>query len=235
MEGHTVASFDQDLRLLAEKVSAMGKAVEAQVADVAQALAEGNAALASEVAGADAAIDTLQREIETMGVQIIATRQPVAVDLREIVGALRIAGDLERIGDLAKNIGKRAAAFDRQGNLGHMGKGVTPIAGMAVIQLRDVMDSYAGRDLAKADAVWRSDRELDSLYTSVFRELLTYMMEDVRNITVCTHMLFCAKNIERIGDHTTNIAENVHYIATGAMPAGPRPKIDDAPETGGGA
>ena len=157
----------------------------------------------------------------------IARRQPMAVDLREIVGALRVANDLERIGDLAKNIAKRVMALDRrvpsaEADPRRRAHG----ARWCSAQLKQVLDSYAGHDLDKALAVWNGDEEIDAMCTSLFRELLTYMMEDPRNITFCIHLMFCAKNIERMGDHATNIAETVYYMIEGHAIADERPKGD---------
>ncbi len=159
---------------------------------------------------------------------MIAKRQPMANDLRHIMTVLKIAGDLERIGDLAKNIAKRAMAIAGENRPRQLMSGLGHMADLANKQLKDVLDALSTRDNAKALAVWRGDVSLDDLYNSVFRELLTYMMEDPRNIGLCTHLLFGAKNIERIGDHTTNIAENIHYLVTGQFIADDRPKAAEA-------
>src|SRR5262249_17809762 len=156
-------------------------------------------ALAQRVIAADAAIDALQREIEEKAILTIARRQPMAVDLRDIVGALRVCNDLERIGDLAKNIGKRVVALNGEFRPGQVIRGVEHMTDLVLGQLKRVLDAYARRDLAMAMEVWRGDEEIDAVNNSLFRELLTYMMEDPRNITFCTHLLFCAKNIERMG------------------------------------
>jgi phosphate transport system protein len=150
----------------------------------------------------------------------------MAVDLREIVAALRIANDLERIGDLAKNIGKRVIALGSEFHPQKLMRGLEHMADLVLVQIKDVLDSYARRDVGKALAVWRGDEEVDAVNNSLFRELLTYMLEDPRNITVCIHLLFCAKNIERMGDHATNIAETVHYMVEGRVLADERPKGD---------
>jgi len=159
-------------------------------------------------------------------VLIIARRQPMAVDLREVVGALRLANDLERIGDLAKNIAKRVMALNGEFPPPKLIRGVEHMTDLVLQQMKLVLDAYGGRDISKAMAVWRGDEEIDAVCTSVFRELLTYMMEDPRNITFCIHLMFCAKNIERMGDHATNIAETVHYIIEGHPIADQRPKGD---------
>jgi phosphate transport system protein len=182
--------------------------------------------LAQRVMAADPAIDALQREIEEKAILTIARRQPMAVDLRDIVGALRVSNDLERIGDLAKNIGKRVVALNGEFRPSQVIRGVEHMTDLVLGQLKRVLDAYARRDVAMAMEVWRGDEEVDAVNNSLFRELLTYMMEDPRNITFCTHLLFCAKNIERMGDHATNIAETVHYIVEGRTMVDERPKGD---------
>jgi phosphate transport system protein len=226
MNEHTAKAFDADLQDLARMVSEMGGLAEKVVAESVRALATRDAALAQRIVALDSSIDELQREIEAKAVLTIARRQPMAVDLREIVGDLRISNDIERIGDLAKNIGKRVIALDGNFPPPKMVRGVEHMATLVQAQLKEVLDAYASRDLARALAVWRSDEEIDAMCTSVFRELLTYMMEDPRNITFCIHLLFAAKNIERMGDHTTNIAETVHYVIQGTPITDKRPKHD---------
>jgi phosphate transport system protein len=225
-EHHTVKAFDSDLQELARLVAEMGGLAERQVADAVDALARRDTALAQRVTAADAQIDALQREIEEKSVLTIARRQPVASDLREVVGALRLAGDLERIGDLAKNIAKRVIALNGEFPPPKLIRGVEHMTALLLGQLKAVLNAYARRSVAEAMSVWRGDEEIDAVCTSVFRELLTYMMEDPRNITFCIHLLFCAKNIERMGDHATNIAETVHYIVEGKPIADQRPKGD---------
>src|SRR4249919_1465362 len=219
MTDHTMKAFDTDLQDLARMVAEMGGLAEKQVADSVDALAKRDTTLAQRVTAADANIDALQREIEERAVLTIARRQPMAVDLREVVGALRLANDLERIGDLAKNIAKRVIALNGEFPPPKLIRGVEHMSDL-------VLDAYARRDVTKAMAVWRGDEEIDAVCTSVFREMLTYMMEDPRNITFCIHLMFCAKNIERMGDHATNIAETVHYIIEGRPIADQRPKGD---------
>src|SRR5512135_3699842 len=211
MTDHTMKAFDTDLQDLARMVAEMGGLAEKQVADSVDALAKRDTTLAQRVTAADTNIDNLQREIEEKAVLTIARRQPMAVDLRDIVGALRLANDLERIGDLPPP---------------KLIRGVEHMTDLVLEQLKTVLDAYGRRDLVKAMAVWRGDTEIDAVCTSVFRELLTYMMEDPRNITFCIHLMFCAKNIERMGDHATNIAETVHYIIEGRPIADQRPKGD---------
>ncbi len=171
-------------------------------------------------------IDALQLEIEEKAILTIARRQPMAVDLREIVAALRVANDLERIGDLAKNIGKRVLALSGEFPSPKLIRGVEHMTGLVLAQIKQVLDAYAARDVSNALIVWKSDEEIDAMCTSLFRELLTYMMEDPRNISFCIHLMFCAKNIERMGDHATNIAETVHYMIEGFPIAEQRPKGD---------
>jgi phosphate transport system protein len=225
-EHHTVKAFDTDLQDLARMVAEMGGLAEKQVADAVDALARRDTALAQRVTAADVHIDTLQHEIEEKAVLTIARRQPMAVDLREIVSALRISNDLERIGDLAKNIAKRVIALNAEFPPPKLIRGVEHMTDLLLGQLKAVLNAYARRSVAEAMAVWRGDEEIDAVCTSVFRELLTYMMEDPRNITFCIHLLFCAKNIERMGDHATNIAETVHYMIEGKPITDQRPKGD---------
>jgi phosphate transport system protein len=223
---HTTKAFDTDLQDLSRMVAEMGGLAEKLVAESVDALARRDTMLAQRVTAADAEIDDLQGEIEEKSVLTIARRQPMAVDLRDIVGALRLANDLERIGDLAKNIAKRVIALNGEFPPPKLIRGVEHMTDLVLEQLKLVLDAYARRDINKAMEVWRNDQEIDAVCTSVFRELLTYMMEDPRNITFCIHLMFCAKNIERMGDHATNIAETVHYIIEGQPIADKRPKGD---------
>ena len=226
MSDHTSKAFDSDLQELSRMVAEMGGLAEKQIAESVDALAKRDTTLAQRVTAADKAIDVLQSEIEERAILTIARRQPMAVDLRAIVGALRLANDLDRIGDLAKNIAKRVIALNGEFPPPKLIRGVEHMADLLLGQLKTVLDAYARRDVAKALAVWRGDEEIDAFCTSVFRELLTYMMEDPRNITFCIHLMFCAKNIERMGDHATNIAETVHYIIEGQPITDQRPKGD---------
>jgi phosphate transport system protein len=190
------------------------------------ALLSKNVNLARDVKTADGAIDELQRAIETKAIETIARRQPLAIDLREIVGALRIATDLERIGDLASNIAKRAEQIGNEKFANEISVQLRHMAQLVLQQLRSVIHSYQHRDVEEALRVWRSDEDIDGLHNSTFRQLLTYMMEDPGNITLGMHLLFCAKNIERIGDHATNIAESVFFILQGGTIPGERPKLN---------
>jgi phosphate transport system protein len=226
MPEHTTKAFDIDLQELGRMVAEMGGLAEKQVTDSVGALARRDTEAAQRVVAADPNIDNLQREIEEKAVLTIARRQPMAVDLREIVGALRVCNDLERIGDLAKNIAKRVMELDGEFHPSKLIRGVEHMGALVLAQLKEVLDSYAGHDLKKALSVWNGDEEVDAMCTSLFRELLTYMMEDPRNITFCIHLMFCAKNIERMGDHATNIAETVYYMIEGHAIADQRPKGD---------
>ncbi len=226
MPEHTMSAFEAELRQLAGRIAEMGGLAETQVAASVEALTRMDLNLAQRVISDDRRLDALQREIEETAILVIAKRQPMAVDLREIVGFMRMANDLERIGDLAKNIGKRVIAINGQLASKQLMTGVDHLAEIALQQLSSVLDAYGNRNEKLAREVRERDDEIDALYTSLFRGLLTYMMEDPRNIGQCTHLLFCAKNIERIGDHATNIAETIHYVLTGEMIDSERPKAD---------
>ena len=226
MPDHTAKAFDADLQEITRKVAEMGGLAEKEIADAVDALAKRDTDLAQRVIAADLITDQLQREIEEKAILTIARRQPMAIDLREIVAALRLASDLERIGDLAKNIAKRVVALNGDFPPQKLIRGVEHISDLVLEQLKDVLDAYAQRDLDKAMTVWKGDDRVDAMYTSLFREMLTYMMEDPRNITFCTHLLFCAKNIERMGDHATNIAETVYFMIEGHPITEQRPKGD---------
>jgi phosphate transport system protein len=224
MTEHTVRSYDAELTELSRKIAEMGGLAETMLSNAGDALVRGDLALAQRVIATDQRLDQLEREIEEKAILAIARRQPVGPDLRDIVSTLRVASDLERIGDLAKNIGKRVVAMDGNYAPQKIMGGVMHMSELALDRLHAVLDAYAQKNDQAALAVWSEDEEIDALYNSLFRELLTYMMEDPRNIGFCTHLLFCAKNIERIGDHCTNIAEIIHYIATGEMLSTDRPK-----------
>src|SRR5579863_6167927 len=195
---HTTKAFDSDLQEIMRKVAEMGGLAEKQIADAVQALLERDAELAERVIAPDPTIDSMQQDIEEKAILTIARRQPMAVDLREIVGAMRVCNDLERIGDHAKHIGKRVVALGGDLYPQTLIRGVEHMADLVLALLKQVLDAYAGRDLKAALAVWNGDEEVDALCTSLFRELLTYMMEDPRNISFCMHLMFCAKDIERI-------------------------------------
>jgi phosphate transport system protein len=224
MVDHTVKSYDKDLEALERRIAEMGGIAEKMVIDAMDSLSDSNAALAQQVVATDPRLDALQREIEEHAILTIARRQPMGVDLREIVGAIRVAADLERVGDLAKNIAKRAVKIGAERSVTRAIVGLRHMNDVATELLKDVLDAYAQRDVARAKAVWERDIELDALEDSVFRDLLTHMMEDPRNISFCAHLLFCSKNVERVGDHATNIAETVVYLVTGENLPAERPR-----------
>jgi phosphate transport system protein len=228
MNQHTVASFDADLKALAGMIGEMGSRASNSLADATKALLERNVQLAQQVIASDRQIDELQHQIEERAVATIAKRQPMAVDLREIISTMRVANDLERVGDLAKNVAKRVMAIGDQPSPVNVTSGLNTLSSRVSEQLTHVLRAYSNRDEAAALAVWRADGAIDALFTSLFRELLTYMMEDPRSIGFCTHLLFCAKNLERVGDHATNIAETAHYVITGDTLAVERPKADES-------
>jgi phosphate transport system protein len=223
---HTTKAFDGDLQELTRMVAEMGGLAERQIVDSVDALVRRDITLGARVVAADQEIDQMQRAIEERAVLTIARRQPMAIDLREIVGAMRVATDLERIGDLAKNIAKRVNAIDSDFHPLKLIRGLEHMTDLVQSQVKAVLDSYMAHDLPAAMVVWNGDEEVDAICTSLFRELLTYMMEDPRNISFCIHLMFCAKNIERIGDHATNIAETVFYMVEGQQILDKRPKGD---------
>ena len=224
MVDHIVKAYDKELDSLERRIAEMGGIAEKMVIDAMDALAGADGALAHQVVATDPRLDALQREIEENAILTIARRQPMAVDLREIIGAIRVAGDLERVGDLAKNIAKRSMKIGVEPRVPRAIVGLKHMNDVATELLKDVLDAYAQRDIERARAVWERDAELDALEDSVFRDLLTHMMEDPRNISFCAHLLFCSKNIERIGDHATNIAETVFYLVTGSNLPSERPR-----------
>lgn len=227
MTKHIVTAFDTDLRDLLLELAQMAGWAERSVELAVDALMTGARDEAERVIADDDRVDEADRKIESDAVLLIARRQPMGDDLRVIVSSMRVSQDLERVGDLAKNIAKRALIIDgtiQQRTLAH---GVDSLSRLVLGQLKRSIEAFVERDTAKAEDVWRHDAEIDALYTSLFRELLTYMMEDPRNISSCTHLLFCAKNLERIGDHATNIAERAIYTRTGEMMAVNRPKQDE--------
>ncbi len=224
---HIVTSYEDELASLDKKIAQMGGLTEKLVTDAADALRHRDAELASAAIKDDVKIDELEHEIEEQAITMIARRQPMALDLRQIMAAVKITSDLERIGDLAKNIAKRTLSVHSEKQPTQLVHGMKSMQELALSQLKNVLDAYSERNTEKALAVWRGDEEIDAIYNSLFRELLTYMMEDPRNISLCTHLLFCAKNMERIGDHTTNIAETVHYLVLGEAINAERPKSDN--------
>jgi len=222
---HTVKSFDDELKRLNQVIGQMGGLVEMQLQAAVEALVKRDADAAGKVVRDDAKIDELELQSSQLVVRLLALRQPMAVDLRQIVSALKISSDLERIGDYAANVAKRAIALSQAPAV----KPLYTIPRMAkLVQqiIKDVLDAFVERDAVKAVAAWQRDEEVDEMYTSLFRELLTYMMEDQRNIGPCIHLLFIAKNIERMGDHATNVAEDIHYLVHGTPIDATRPKGD---------
>ncbi len=226
MNTHIVRSFDEELKYISNRIAAMGGHAERMVDQAMNALVNSDAGLALKVIEDDTFLDENQREIDDKSIVLIAKRQPMADDLREIIGAIRIAADLERVGDLGKNIAKRVVAVTEARQPLSLFRGLQALAELALTQLKEVLDVYASRSVERLVFMRNRDDQIDAMYTSLFRELLTYMMEDPRNITPCTHLLFCAKNIERIGDHATNIAETIYYVVTGAQMPPDRPKED---------
>ena len=230
MPEHTVKSYDEELNQMTGTILRMGGMVEQQLAEAITALVKRDPELAARVIQDDKPIDRLEHEIDHLVMRLLALRQPMAVDLRLITASLKISSDLERIGDYAANEAKRASALSQVERM----RPVAVIPRMSLIvqgMIKDVLDAYMGRDADKALDVWRRDEEVDEIYNSLFRELLTYMMEDPRHITPCTHLLFIAKNIERMGDHATNIAETISFLVTGTPLDEARPKGDKTPFT----
>lgn len=223
---HIVSAFDQELNELKNKVSEMGGLAEAQLVNALEAMQRRDTDLAARTVESDRRVDEMEREIDAFVVQLLALRQPVATDLREIIVALKIASDLERIADLATNVAKRTITLAQHPQV-RPAHAIPRMVRLALSMINEVLDSYSDRDTRKAIAVWRRDEELDEMYVSLFRELLTYMMEDARRISSCTHLLFIAKNIERVGDHATNIAESIFYLVEGRPLLQSRPKGGD--------
>jgi phosphate transport system protein len=225
MSEHIVKAFEHELDKLKRTIVQMGGVAESQFETAIRCVVRRDGALAAQVIQNDVRLDEYESEICEDVVRMLALRQPMAGDLREVISSLKIAADLERIGDYAANVAKRSLALAQVPPV----KPATAIPRMGrLVQeiIKDVLDGYTERDLDRALAAWHRDEEVDDLYTSLFRETLTYMMEDPRNITPCTHLVFIAKNIERIGDHATNIAETVHFLITGRQIRETRPKGD---------
>ena len=222
---HTVKAYDEELRRLEQEIATMGGLAEGQLQNAIQALVRRSAELAHEVIQEDGRVDALEQQASALVVRLLALRQPMAGDLREIVAALKISSDLERIGDYAANIGKRVVALAQTPPF-KLPSALPRMGWLAQQIIRDVLNAYVQHDAERALKAWHDDEELDETYSSLFRELLTHMMEDPRNITSCTHLLFIAKNIERIGDHATNIAETVYYMVVGETLSATRPKGD---------
>ncbi|MDN2565362.1 phosphate signaling complex protein PhoU [Aquibium sp. A9E412] len=227
MGEHTVTSFDEELEHIDRLIRDMGDLSGAMTQAATGALLDSDVPLAQRVISDDAVMDAKQRELDECAITLIAKRQPMAQDLRSVVGAIRMGSDLERIGDLAKNIAKRVGAVGQSAPPRDLAHSINTMAEMVLRQVKAVVDHYVARNAEALVRLRDDDEQIDVEYTSVFRELLTYMMEDPRNITACTHLLFCAKNLERIGDHVTNIAENAYYVMTGDQLPVQRPRLDE--------
>ena len=227
MNEHIVKSYEDELNTLTAECARMGGLTEAQVADGLTAVIKRDTGLAEQVVGRDERLDVLEADIERKAIRLIALRQPMANDLRRTVAAMKIASNLERCGDLAKNIAKRTLVLTESEPITPLTRSIERMGNLVLGRLKDVLDAYTASDVDRAILVWSRDDEVDEHYNSLFRELLTYMMADPRTITACAHLLFVAKNLERIGDHATNIAEIIHYEITGQeMVSANRPKTD---------
>ncbi|HVY34175.1 MAG TPA: phosphate signaling complex protein PhoU [Caulobacteraceae bacterium] len=223
---HTVKAYSEELNHLTAEVTRLGGLAEAQLSDSVEAVARRDLPIAHQVIDRDDKLDVLQADIERKAIRLIALRQPVAQDLRHTVAAMKISMQLERCGDLAKNIAKRCLVLAGSEPLPPLTRSIERMGILVTSRLKDVLDAYSAGDIERAAGVWSRDDEIDEHYDSLFRELLTYMMGDARTITACTHLLFIAKNLERIGDHATNIAEMVHFEITGEELVSDRPKWD---------
>ena len=229
MVEHTLKAHGDDLSHLAADVARLGGLAEAEVADAITAIARRDVALAQSVIGRDEQLDALQADIERAAIRLIGIRQPMAHDLRRAVSAMKVSSNIERCGDLAKNIAKRAILIAESEPVTPLTRSIERMGRLVAGRLKDVLDAYSGGDVERAVSVWARDEDVDEHYDSLFRELLTYMMGDPRMITTGAHMLFVAKNLERIGDHASNIAEIVHYEIVGREISEPRPKLDFFP------
>ncbi len=226
MSDHIVRSFDEELGQITAEVARMGGLTEAQIGESLDCVLRRDVKLAEQVAARDAQLDFMEAEIEKKAIRIIALRQPMANDLRHAVAAMKIASNLERCGDLAKNIAKRSLVLAGSEPATPLSRSIDRLGRLVAARLKEVLDAYTASDIDRAIAVWKRDDEIDSHYDSLFRELLTYMMGDPKMITPGAHLLFIAKNLERMGDHATNIAEIIHYELTGEGLGTDRPKMD---------
>ncbi len=224
MSDHTIKAYDEELQILDHKIAEMGAIAEKLLSDAMESLFNFDADLAYATISGDLRLNILERDIEEQAITTIARRQPLAADLRELIATIRIPSDLERVGDLAKNIAKRVIKIKPQLGIPRCIIGLQSMHELAATLLKDAIDAYAQRDAERARGVWMRDADLDALQHSIFRDLLAFMMENPHNIAFCTHLLFCSKNIERIGDHATNIAEMVVYLVTGESLPIERPK-----------
>ena len=232
---HTIKRFDEELERLNATINEMGGLTESQLSKSLDAMRERDTALAEQVIADDSRVDSLDEQVQQLTVQLLALRQPMAVDLRVVLSSIKIAAALERIADYAKNTAKRSIVLSQGTAPASAVVGIDRLGRLVRAALKDVLDAFANDDVEKAHDVWQRDEEIDQVYTGLFRELLTYMMEDPRNITACTHLLFMAKNIERAGDHVTNIAELVSFRQTGRSFAEARPKGQGSIYTAGTA
>ena len=229
---HIVTAFDDDLRRISARIAEMGGLAEEQLSSAIEAMGARDSALASEVIRSDKRLDNMEIALEQSAIEVMALRQPMATDLREVVAALKIASTLERIGDLAKNVAKRTLVLNQSppirviASVGRMGKQVQTL-------MAEALDAYTARDTALARAVWKRDVEIDEVHNSIFRELTTYMMEDPRTIGLCSQLLFVVKNLERIGDHSTFVAEMTYYVVEGKPIGDNRPKSNHWDEISG--
>ncbi|MFN3815185.1 phosphate signaling complex protein PhoU [Brevundimonas sp.] len=229
MNEHTVRAYGEELNALTAEVARMGGLAEAQIIDAVASVVRRDVALARQVVERDAKLDAMHIEIDKKAIRLIALRQPVATDLRKTLAAMKLAMDLERTGDLAKNIAKRGLSLAETEPMAPLTRSIERMGRLVNQRLKQVLDAYTSGDVDRAVAVWSTDDEVDEHYNALFRELLTYMMGDARTITACTHLLFMAKNLERIGDHATNIAETIHYQITGDELTGERPRATAVP------
>ncbi|MFN4296834.1 MAG: phosphate signaling complex protein PhoU [Brevundimonas sp.] len=229
MNEHTVRAYGEELNALTAEVARMGGLAEAQIVDAVASVVRRDVALARQVIERDAKLDAMHMEIDKKSIRLIALRQPVATDLRKTLAAMKLAMDLERTGDLAKNIAKRGLSLAETEPMAPLTRSIERMGRLVNQRLKQVLDAYISGDVERAVAVWSTDDEVDEHYNALFRELLTYMMGDARTITACTHLLFMAKNLERIGDHATNIAETIHYQITGDELTGERPRATAVP------
>ena len=240
MSKHIVSAFDQDLQAISSRIAEMGGLAEEQLGSAIEALQNRDSELAAEVIRSDKRLDRMEAELEKSAIQVMALRQPMAADLREVIAALKIATAIERIGDLAKNVAKRTLILNQSGPLRVMSS-VARMGKQTRTLMAEALDAYTARDAALSVSVWKRDVEIDEIHNSIFRELITYMMEDPRTITLCSQLLFVVKNFERIGDHTTFIAEMTYYAVEGRPLGDERPKssnwnelaLDDGGALGG--
>ena len=225
-EQHILSAFDRDLESVQAMIMKMGGLVEAALSDAAAALETQDEALADQVRKGDAAIDALEEAVNAECARLIALRGPIAGDLRTVLTVMKIATALERSGDYAKNLAKRALVLGQLAPIPGAAGAIRRLARQVGLLLKDALDAFIARDAGLAEDVRQRDLEVDQMYNALFREFLTFMMEDPRNITACMHLHFIAKNIERVGDHATTIAEQVIYLTTGTLPGADRPKAD---------